>query len=91
LLGTFVEVATSGTNAANLERGINAAFAAVEKVHWLMSFHDPDSDVSRMNREAFPKSLIVHPWTWEVLETAPLGDRSWAPSGGGACAGVAED
>src|SRR5262245_42707217 len=70
LLGTFVEVATSGTNAASLESGINEAFAAVEKVHRLMSFHDPDSEVSRMNRDAFPKSVIVHPWTWKVLETA---------------------
>src|SRR5262245_34594387 len=70
MLGTFVEVAGSGTNAASLERGIDAAFAAVGKVHRLMSFHDPDSDVSRMNRDAFPKSVIVHPWTWKVLETA---------------------
>jgi len=70
MLGTFVEVAGSGTNAASLERGIHAAFAAVEKVNRLMSFHDPDSDVSRMNRDAFPKSIIVHPWTWKVLETA---------------------
>ncbi len=70
LLGTFVEVATSGTNTASLERAINAAFAAIEKVHRLMSFHDPDSDVSRMNRDAFPKSVIVNPWTWKVLETA---------------------
>lgn len=70
LLGTFVEVAGAATNAATLERGIIAAFAAVEKVHRLMSFHDPDSDVSRMNRDAFPKSVIVHPWTWKVLEAA---------------------
>src|SRR5262245_6000662 len=70
LLGTFVEVAISGTNAVNLERGIDAAFAAIEKVHRLMSFHDPDSDVSRMNRDAFPKSVIVHPWTWKVLDAA---------------------
>jgi thiamine biosynthesis lipoprotein len=70
LLGTFVEVAGSGTEVATLEGGIAAAFAAVEKVHRLMSFHDPDSDVSRMNRDAFPKSVIVHPWTSKVLETA---------------------
>ena len=70
LLGTFVEVATSGTNAVALERGIGAAFAAIEKVQRLMSLHDPASDVSRMNREAFPKSVIVHPWTWKVLEAA---------------------
>ena len=68
LLGTFVEVATSGTSAAGLECGIGAAFAAIEKVQRLMSFHDPASDVSRMNREAFPKTVTVHPWTWKVLE-----------------------
>jgi FAD:protein FMN transferase len=70
LLGTFVEVATSGANVVGLERAIGAAFAAIEKVQRLMSFHDPASDVSRMNREAFPKSVIVHPWTWKVLEAA---------------------
>jgi FAD:protein FMN transferase len=70
LLGTFVEIAVSGTNAADLERGIAAAFASVEKVHRLMSYHDPRSDVSRINREAFPESVTVHPWTWQVLETA---------------------
>ena len=70
LVGTFVEVAACGTTTGSLERGINAAFAAVEKVHRLMSFHDPRSDVSRMNRDAFPKSVIVHPWTWRVLHTA---------------------
>ena len=70
LLGTFVEIAASGTNVADLERGIAAAFASVEKVHRLMSYHDARSDVSRMNREAFPKSVIVHPWTWQVLEAA---------------------
>src|SRR5205814_9090905 len=70
LLGTFVEIAASGTNPAGLERGIAAAFASVEKVHCLMSYHDPRSDVSRLNREAFPKSVIVHPWTWRVIEAA---------------------
>jgi thiamine biosynthesis lipoprotein len=65
-----VEVATSGTSAAGLQHGIGAAFAAIEKVQRLMSFHDPASDISRMNREAFPKGVIVHPWTWKVLEAA---------------------
>jgi len=70
LLGTFVEIEASGRNVAGLERGIAAAFSSVEKVHRLMSYHDPRSDVSRMNRDAFPNSVIVHPWTWKVLETA---------------------
>jgi thiamine biosynthesis lipoprotein len=70
LLGTFVEVATSGSSAADLDHGISAAFAAIEKVQRLMSFHNPASDVSRINRGAFPKSVIVHPWTWKVLKAA---------------------
>ena len=70
LLGTFVEIAALGRNVVQLERAINAAFSSVGKVHQLMSYYDPKSDVSHMNREAFPKSVIVHPWTWRVLETA---------------------
>jgi FAD:protein FMN transferase len=70
LLGTFAEVAAFGRKAADLERGIDAAFAAVEKVCRLMSYHNPQSDVSRMNREAFPKSVVVDPWTWRVVQAA---------------------
>jgi len=70
LLGTFVEIAALGRNRVQIERAIKAAFRDVAKVHRLMSYHDPGSDVSHMNREAFPKSVIVHPWTWGVLEAA---------------------
>lgn len=70
LLGTFVEVVASGRNAADLKRGIDAAFVNVEKICRLMSYHDAQSDVSRMNRDAFPKGVIVHPWTWQVMKAA---------------------
>jgi FAD:protein FMN transferase len=70
LLGTFVEVVACGRNAVDLKRGIDAAFAIVEKVCRLMSYHDAQSDVSRMNRDAFPKGVIVHPWTWQVMSVA---------------------
>jgi thiamine biosynthesis lipoprotein len=70
LLGTFVEIAARGKNIRTLELGIDAAFAAVTEVHRLMSFHDPARDVSRMNRDAFPKGVAVHPWTWRVLQSA---------------------
>jgi thiamine biosynthesis lipoprotein len=70
LLGTFVEVVACGRNAADLKRGIDTAFASVEKVCRLMSYHDAQSDVSRMNRDAFPKGVIVHPWTWQVMKAA---------------------
>jgi FAD:protein FMN transferase len=70
LLGTLVEIAAFGRSEGQLERAIDMAFTDVAKVHRLMSYYDPRSDVSHMNREAFLKSVIVHPWTWRVLETA---------------------
>ena len=35
-----------------------------------MSFHDPTSDVARMNRNAARRPVKVHPWTWGVLKCA---------------------
>jgi len=69
LLGTFVEVAVFAAG-PNGHAAIDAAFAAVAKVHRLMSFHDPDSDISRLNREASARAVTVDPWTFEVLQTA---------------------
>jgi hypothetical protein len=66
LLGTFVEIAACGGDEGSLARGIDA----IARVNRLMSFHDPLSDVSRMNREAFPKGVSVHPWTWQVMRAA---------------------
>src|SRR5215470_12421280 len=68
LLGTFVEITASGRDERLLARGIEAGFAAIATVHRLMSFHDRSSDVSRMNRHAFPKGVDVHPWTWQVMK-----------------------
>jgi thiamine biosynthesis lipoprotein len=71
LLGTFVEIAaTAASPDETTEAAIDAAFDAVGTVHRLMSFHDGDSDVSRLNRDAASVQVIVHPWTFEVLATA---------------------
>jgi FAD:protein FMN transferase len=70
MLGTFVEIQAFGTNAAELEGAIEAAFLAIARVHRLMSFHDPESDVSRTNRDACYKRVRVHQWTWRVLKSA---------------------
>jgi FAD:protein FMN transferase len=70
LLGTFVDITAQGAREAHLHRAIDRAFAAVERVHRLMSFHDPQSDVSRINANGFPKGVTVHPWTWQVLKAA---------------------
>jgi thiamine biosynthesis lipoprotein len=70
LLGTFVEIKARGRDERLLARGIDAAYGAIATAHRLMSYHDPLSDVSRMNREAFPKSVNVHPWTWQVMKAS---------------------
>jgi thiamine biosynthesis lipoprotein ApbE len=49
LLGTYVDIEATGLSAAALDSAVNMAFGAVAKVHHLMSFHDPASDVSRLN------------------------------------------
>ena len=70
MLGTFVEIQAFGTNAVELEDAIEAAFLAIARVQRLMSFHDPESEVSRMNRDACYKRVCVHSWTWRVLKSA---------------------
>jgi FAD:protein FMN transferase len=70
LLGTFVETQAFGANAAELEHAVEAAFLAIARVQRLMSFHDPESDISCMNRDACYKRVRVHPWTWRVLKSA---------------------
>ena len=70
LLGTFVEITARGHDERLLTAGIEAGFDAIARVNRLMSFHDPLSDVSRMNRDAFPKGVSVHPWTWQVMRAA---------------------
>ena len=60
LLGTFVEIEVTGAAKSAMNTAIDAAFEAVAWVHRLMSFHEPDSDVSRLNREAFVRPITVH-------------------------------
>ena len=70
LLGTFVEIEVTGAALFEMEAAVDAAFKAVASVHRLMSFHEADSDVGRLNREACLRPTKVHPWTFEVLEAA---------------------
>ena len=82
LLGTYVEVAASGADPARLHAAIDRAFFAVETVHTLMSFQEPGSELSRLNREASGREGAgimagLHPWTAQVLAAAAeFRDRS---------------
>jgi thiamine biosynthesis lipoprotein len=70
LLGTLVEIVLEGTDEYALHRVAGEAFGAVERVHRLMSFHDRDSDVTRLNRGAHHAPVQVDAATWDVLELA---------------------
>ena len=69
-MGTLVHVSASGPDATTAQQAVDAALAAVESTERLMSFHDPESELSRLNREAWRTPQTVHPWTWAVLRRA---------------------
>ncbi len=63
LLGTFVEIGLverpAGTHCA--ERTFAAAYAAIAKVHDALSFHDPHSELTRLNAsKGQPIRMSVH-------------------------------
>jgi thiamine biosynthesis lipoprotein len=68
-MGTLVEARAYGPEEAAMQ-AVEDALEAVARVDRLMSFHDPDSDLSRLNREAVSVPRVVHPWTWLVLRRA---------------------
>ena len=70
LLGTTVAIRVHGLDESDAHRAINEAFEDVALIHRLMSFHETDSDVSRLNREAADHAFEVHPATYEVLKRA---------------------
>src|SRR6476620_9615098 len=76
-LGTFVEITARGDNEAELHGAIDLAFDAIARVDRQMSFHEPASDISRINREACRRKVKVDSWTWRVLRAAQkLSDES---------------
>jgi len=75
-LGTLVEISVRAEGGL-AEQAINAAFMQVALAHRLMSFHDADSDVSRINLAAPDALLSVDEHTWQVLQLAQeIGDAS---------------
>ena len=63
LLGTFVEVD------CDLPQAIDRTFGEIERIHRLMSAHEPDSDLSRINRFAHREPVRVDSHTARVLQS----------------------
>lgn len=69
LLGTLVEVEASGPAGA-LAPALEAALAAVARVHRLMSFHEATSDIARINAAAAGVAVEIDPDTHRLLRRA---------------------
>ena len=70
LLGTLVAIRVDDLPEAFAHRAIDAAFAEIAAAHRAMSFHQPDSDVSRLNRDAYCRPVQISPHTRVVLRLA---------------------
>lgn len=68
LLGTFVEITVTGTDHEKIVRRIDGAFQKMERIHHLMSVHDPGSELSRVNASALNKPVTISEETMAVLE-----------------------
>lgn len=51
-LGTLVEIAAESTDSVRLNAAIERAFTRIAAIHAAMSFHNADSELSRVNRHA---------------------------------------
>jgi thiamine biosynthesis lipoprotein len=71
LLGTIVEIEICADRPYDdLHAAIDEAFASIEQVHALMSYHDAGSELSRLNRSASSTAQRVDPRTYAVLQAA---------------------
>ena len=70
LLGTVVEIAATGSSWVGAVAAVEVAFASVQEVHRLMSFHELESDVSRINVARARETVVVSPHTHRVLRFA---------------------
>jgi thiamine biosynthesis lipoprotein len=70
LLGTIVEITVGSYQQQAAEQAIDRAFASIAAIHQQMSFHDPNSELSRINREAFERPVAVDEKTFQVLKIA---------------------
>jgi FAD:protein FMN transferase len=71
VLGTLVAISVADRRPTRqLHAAIDLAFGCMERIHRLMSFQMPGSELQRLNREAARHPQIVDPHTYAVFETA---------------------
>lgn len=68
LLGTYVEIHVETTR-PDAQDIVSDAFKHIAKIQRLLSFHDPDSDLSKLNR-SYRREVSLHPLSADVLRLA---------------------
>lgn len=66
LLGTFVEITMDDER----QVAIKSAFSTIQSIQELMGFHNPQSELSHINKYAHLKAVEIHPWTAQVIRIA---------------------
>ena len=79
LLGTFVEIWAEDESTERAEAAIRGAFEEIARVQSLLSYHDPESQLSRINRAAVGESVRVDAEVFRLFQTI---DRLYRESGG---------
>ena len=70
LLGTIVDIRVEGLPERDAIHAVDTAFAEIAQIHRCMSFHEPDSDLSRLHRAAVGSIVNVDVRTGAVIECA---------------------
>ena len=70
LLGTVVDIRVEGLSENDAIRVIDAAFAEITQIHRYMSFHEPDSDLSRLHRAIVGSVVNIDTRTHAVIDCA---------------------
>jgi FAD:protein FMN transferase len=68
MLGTYIEIGSEDSS-KETPLAIEAAFKTIKQLQQLLSFHEPTSDLTRLN-QSNGKTLMVHPHTLRVIKLA---------------------
>jgi len=66
LLGTFVEMTIDDER----QSAVESAFSVILCIQELMGFHNPQSELSHINKYAHLEAVEIHPWTAQVIRIA---------------------
>lgn len=70
VMGTFANITVVAKKQAIITRSIAAAFDKLVEIDRMMSDYLPDSELSKLNRNAFGKPVKVSPELFEVIKAA---------------------